>query len=72
MNKPLVRILVIFVAVLLGSGLLVYILLERDGRPGRSAIADAPSTTEGQSNTGTGSQEAVTKTPDKSNRSVLT
>jgi len=29
MNKPLVRLLVIFFAVLLGSGLLVYVLLER-------------------------------------------
>ena len=71
MNKPLVRLLVIFVAVLLGSGLLVYILLERDGRPGRSALSDAPPASEGQATTATGSPEAGTSAPVKSNRSVL-
>ena len=43
MNKPLVRILVIFVAVLIGSGLLVYLVLERSA-PGRVAISDRPVT----------------------------
>ena len=43
MNKQLVRILVIFVAVLIGSGLLVYLVLERSA-PGRVAISDRPVT----------------------------
>ena len=72
MNKPLVRILVIFVAVLIGSGLLVYVLLERGSAPGRNALTDQPSTTEGPSNTATGSPEVSTKVQEKSNRSVVT
>lgn len=71
MNKPLVRILVIFFAVLLGSGLLVYVLLERGTTQGSSALANQPSTTEGQPNTSTGSPEVSTKAQQKSNRSVL-
>ena len=71
MNKPLVRIVVIFFAVLIGSGLLVYILLDRGGTSGRSALADQPSTTEGQPGTATGSPEVSTKAQEKSNRSVL-
>ncbi len=44
MNKQLVRLLVIFVAVLLGSGLLVYVLLERrTGTPERVTDRSTPS-----------------------------
>ena len=43
MNKPLVRTLVIFVVVLIGSGLLVYLVLERSA-PGRDVISDRPVT----------------------------
>ena len=71
MNKPLVRIVVIFFAVLIGSGLLVYILLDRGGMSGRSALAGQPSTTEGQPGTATGSPEVSTKAQEKSKRSVL-
>lgn len=71
MNKPLVRILVIFIAVLLGSGLLVYLLLERSGGQGGSSVTDQASTTEIQPITPTGSPEASTKAQEKSNRSVL-
>ena len=56
MNKPLVRILVILFAVLLGSGLLV---------------GDRSFTTEAQSETATGSPEAATKAQEKNNRSIL-
>ena len=44
MNKQLVRLLVIFVAVLIGSGLLVYVLLERTRTPATNA--DRPAATE--------------------------
>lgn len=43
MNKQLIRILLIFVAVLIGSGLFVYIVLERAGG-GRNALSDRPVT----------------------------
>lgn len=43
MNKQLIRILVIFVAVLIGSGLFVYIVLERAGGA-RNALNDRPVT----------------------------
>jgi hypothetical protein len=42
-NKQLIRILVIFVAVLVGSGLFVYLVLERAGG-GRNALSDRPVT----------------------------
>jgi len=72
MNKPLVRILVIFVAVLLGSGLLVYVLLERSGGPGTSAVTDPVSTNQEQGGAPTGSPAAATRARDNENRSVLT
>jgi len=72
MNKPLVRILVIFVAVLLGSGLLVYVLLERAGGPGSGAVTDPASTTQGQPGAPTGSPDIAARARDNANRSVLT
>ena len=72
MNKPLVRILVIFVAVLLGSGLLVYVLLERSGGPGSSAVTDPISTTQEQTGAPTGSPTAAARAREDDNRSVLT
>jgi hypothetical protein len=67
MKRPLIRILVIFVAVLVGSGLLVYIALERGGGP--TASTDLPAASEGT--TPTAATEAATKAQDKSNRSVM-
>src|SRR5258705_2065864 len=72
MNKPLVRILVIFVAVFLGSGLLVYVLLERSGGPGTSAVTDPVSTAQGQPGAPTGSPNAAARAREDNNRSVLT
>jgi hypothetical protein len=69
MKKPLVRILVIFVAVLIGSGLLVYLALEGGGR---NATTELPVVTQGQANTPTGSPEAVAKVQDKGDHSILT
>ena len=71
MNKPLVRILVIFFAVLLGSGLLVYVFLERGSTPESSAVTNQPSTSDGQPVTATASPEVATKAQEKNNRSVL-
>jgi hypothetical protein len=70
--KPLVRILVIFVAVLLGSGLLVYVLLERSGGPGSGAVTDPVTTTEGQTGAPTGSPNATARVRENDNRSALT
>jgi hypothetical protein len=70
MSQPLVRILVIFFAVLLGSGLLVYILLERSssqgGPPGNAPVA---TTTQADS---TLSADGVTRTQQKTDGSLLT
>jgi len=43
--KPLARILVIFFAVLLGSGLLVYVILERGSSTGSNVLSNGPSVT---------------------------
>ena len=73
MNKPLVRILVIFVAVLIGSGLLVYVLLERSSGPGNGAVNYPQATTiQGEPGTPTGSPAAATPARGNNNRSVLT
>ena len=68
MNKPLVRIVMVFFTVLLGSGLLVYVLLERGSTQG-SHVSDGPATTEAQPNSTTVSPSAPTKAQE--NRSVL-
>lgn len=72
MNKSTVRLLVVFLAVLLGSGLLVYVLLERSG-PGRNAPADRPAATADQTNATTSSSSPVASPPvtDNSRRSVI-
>jgi uncharacterized protein DUF4956 len=69
MNKSTVRLLVIFVAVLLGSGLLVYVLLERAAAPGRNTAAERPEATVDQS-AAAGSPEAVVN-EQKDSRSAL-
>lgn len=71
MNRPLVRILVIFFAVLIGSGLLVYVLLERGSSTGSGAPGNQTSTTEAQTNTASSSPEVSTKAQERSNRLVL-
>jgi uncharacterized protein DUF4956 len=68
MNKSTVRLLVIFVAVLLGSGLLVYVLLERAATPSRNAAAE-PAATADQT-AGSGSTEAA-GSEHKDSRSAL-
>jgi len=66
MNKQMVRILVIFLAVLVGSGLLVYFVLDRAGAPGRALVNERP-VTDAQPN------ETVAPTPaPRPNGSLIT
>lgn len=77
MNKQLGRLLVIFIAVLLGSGLLVYVLLERrTATPVRNVPARAASPAPQPGDSASPAQTAApAQTPaaaqDESNRSVL-
>jgi hypothetical protein len=71
MNKQLVRLLVIFVAVLLGSGLLVYVLLERrTGTPVRNVPERATAPGEQVNNNSLTAQTSA-GARDDANRSVL-
>lgn len=63
MNKSTVRLLVVFLAVLLGSGLLVYLVLERTAAPGRNAPADRPAATADQTNAASSSSSPVASPP---------
>lgn len=70
MNKQLVRLLVIFFAVLLGSGLLVYVLLERGtGTPVRNVPEGT--TTPAQANNNSSTAQTSAGARDDANRSVL-
>lgn len=70
MKKPVVRMLAVFFAVLIGSGLLVYVLLAQSKSSGNSSLAKQQSTSEAQPNS-TGSPDGSTKAQDNSNRSVM-
>jgi hypothetical protein len=71
MNKQLVRLLIVFVAVLLGSGLLVYVLLERQtGTPVRS-VSERPATPAAQPNNTSSPAQTSASAQDGDNRSVL-
>lgn len=71
MNKSTVRLLVIFFAVLLGSGLLVYVLLERAGTRSRNAAGNQPAVTADQPNARSSSPDATPGVPDNNKRSVI-
>ena len=71
MNKQLVRLLVIFFAVLLGSGLLVYVLLERQtGTPVRSVTERSATPAEQPNNNALPAQNSA-GTQNKDNPSVI-
>ena len=72
MNKPLVRILLIFFAVLLGSGLLVYVLLERANGPGTGAVTEPVRTTQDQAGSPTASPDVATRPRQDASPSALT
>lgn len=63
MNRQLVRLLLIFVAVLLGSGLLVYVLLERTGNGTRTSVTERTSATVEQPAAATSSPSVPVRTP---------
>lgn len=72
MNKQLVRLLVIFVAVLIGSGLLVYVLLERQTpTPTRNSVTERAATPANQPNNTASPEETSAATQDRENRSVM-
>lgn len=58
MNRTTVRLLLVFVAVLLGSGLLVYVVLDRSGKPATSGSVERPVAPTDQSAATAGSPEA--------------
>src|SRR2546423_2569849 len=58
MNRTTVRLLLVFVAVLLGSGLLVYVMLDRSGKPATSGSVERPVARTEQSAATAGSPEA--------------
>jgi hypothetical protein len=71
MNKQLVRLLVIFVAVLLGSGLLVYVLLERQtGTPVRN-VTERSATPAQQPNNNASPAQNSAGTQNNDNPSVI-
>jgi hypothetical protein len=75
MNKQLVRLLVIFFAVLLGSGLLVYVLLERRTETPVRSIPERATTPAEQANNNSSNNSSPAQTSadgrNEANRSVL-
>ena len=71
MNKQLIRLLVVFVAVLLGSGLLVYVLLQGAATPVRNSVTERSSTSGDQpSNTPTPAEGPV-RVQNNGNHSII-
>ncbi len=68
-NKPTVRLLVVFIAVLLGSGLLVYFLLDRSKTNFKPATTDRAAATANENAPSASPEKAPTT--DKDNRSFL-
>jgi hypothetical protein len=71
MNKQMVRLVVIFVAVLLGSGLLVYVLLERQTGTALTNAPDRSATPAAQPNNTASPAERAVQTQNNDNRSVI-
>lgn len=69
MNKSNVRLVIIFVAVLIGSALLVYLMLDRTPSPGVSRVDNRPATAE-QANSAPASSPAAAQ-PTNGSRSIL-
>jgi hypothetical protein len=71
MNKQLVRLLVIFVAVLIGSGLLVYVLLERQTATPVRNVTERASAPAGEANNNSSPGRPSENARAAENRSVL-
>src|SRR6266576_5597696 len=72
MNKTTVRLLLVFVAVLFGSGLLVYVLLDRSGKLATDGSVERPVVSTDQSGANAGSPEAPKRSQNNGNRSIIT
>ena len=72
MNKTTVRLLLVFVAVLLGSGLLVYVLLDRSGKLATDGSVERPVVSTDQSGANAGSPEAPKRSQNNGGRSIIT
>ena len=71
MNTTTVRLLLIFVAVLLGSGLLVYVLLDRSGKSATDGSVERPVVSTDQSNANAGSPAPPKRIRNNSGGSIL-
>jgi hypothetical protein len=72
MNRTTVRLLLVFVAVLLGSGLLVYVLLDRPGKLATDGSVERPVVSTDQSGATAGSPEAPKRSQNNGSRSIIT
>jgi uncharacterized membrane protein YhiD involved in acid resistance len=72
MNRTTVRLLLVFVAVLLGSGLLVYFVLDRSGKPLTSGSVERPVASADQSGTNAGSPEPPRRIQNNGSPSIVT
>lgn len=72
MNRTTVRLLLVFVAVLLGSGLLVYVALERSAAPGRNVATEPPAASADQPAVTAGSPGAPNRIRNNGGSSILT
>jgi Domain of unknown function (DUF4956) len=73
MNRTTIRLLLVFIAVLVGSGLLVYVLLERSGAPGRDVTTAPPVVSADQPGVRSGSQATPNRNQNSSDPdSILT
>ena len=71
MNRAVLRLLLIFLAVLVGSGLLIYVLLERSSPPSRDVLTDRSTATETASPGANPSPQPQARTTEPQNRSPL-
>ncbi len=71
MNKTTVRLLIVFVAVLLGSALLVYVVLDRSGTPARNRATEPPVVSADQTGSNTGSPAVPNRSQNNGGNSIL-
>lgn len=71
MNRTTVRLLLVFVAVLLGSALLVYVVLERSGNQGTAGVSEPPAAAADQPVT-SGSPTTPSRVQNNGRNSIIT
>ncbi len=72
MNRTTVRLLLVFFGVLLGSGLLVYVLLDRSGAPGTTGATEQPAASADQPAVPAGSPAVPNRIKNNGSSSILT